>query len=145
YVSSLFFCVLVVVYLVATWRYLSPGAAVAAAMLMLTRIPDVLQEMRTGERTTATNMRRNGLDYVTTALMWLALPVLCLTAAARRGALPRAGAPRPAPAGRRRHSRSRSPGNERYRGSQTQNLSTLSGGEGRESNPPGTLRSPDWF
>ena len=65
--------------------------------------------------------------------------------ASPQGCLPRAGAPRPAPAGRRRHSRSRSPGNERYRGSQTQNLSTLSGGEGRESNPPGTLRSPDWF
>lgn len=76
YVSSLFFCVLVVVYLVVVWRYLSPGAALAAAMLMLTRIPDVLQEMRTGERITATNMRKNGIDYVTTVLMWLALPVL---------------------------------------------------------------------
>lgn len=79
YVSSLFFCVLVVVYLAAIWRYLSPGAAVAAAMLMLARIPDVLQEIRTAERITATNMSKNALDYVTTALAWLALPVLCFS------------------------------------------------------------------
>jgi hypothetical protein len=76
---SLFFCVLVGVYLLVTWRYLNLGAAVAAVMLMLARIPDLLQEMRTGDRTTATNMRKNGIDYVTTVLMWLALPVLCLS------------------------------------------------------------------
>ncbi len=75
YVSSLFFSVLAGVYLVVTWRYLSPGATLAAAMLMLARIPDSLQQMKTGERITATNV----IDVVMLVLTCLALPVLCLS------------------------------------------------------------------
>jgi hypothetical protein len=79
YAAGLFFSALVVVYLIATWRYINPAASVAAAMLMLARIPDVLREMRTGERITAADMPKGAVDVVAVAMMWLALPLLCFS------------------------------------------------------------------
>lgn len=61
--------------LFALWRF-NPGVAVAAAMLMLARLPDLQQEMQTGERTTAENQRRGGIYTVAAALNWLALVVV---------------------------------------------------------------------
>jgi hypothetical protein len=79
YAASLFFSVLVGVYLVATWRYINPDAAVAAAMLMLSRVPDLLWEIRTGERITTAGRPKGVVHVVATALTWLALPLLWLS------------------------------------------------------------------
>lgn len=74
YVSAVLFSVLAGVYLWALWRYLNPGSALAAAMLILSRVPESFRQMRTGEKTA--NGHNSGIDYVATALWLLALPVL---------------------------------------------------------------------
>ena len=51
-------------------------AVIAGAMLMASRLPDLLVEIRTGKPTTRKSMSRTPLDFFMSALIWLALPVL---------------------------------------------------------------------
>ena len=65
------------VYYWALFHYLGGMLAiVAGAMLMVSRIPDLLVEIRTGKRITKKTMSRTPLDFFMSALDWLALPVL---------------------------------------------------------------------
>jgi hypothetical protein len=61
----------------ALFHYLGGALAViAGAMLMVSRFPDLLVEVRTGKRTTRKSMSRTPLDFFMTALTWLALPLM---------------------------------------------------------------------
>jgi len=52
------------------------GVAVAAAMVMFSRLPDLLYEIRTGNKIKLGSMPKNPIDYFTTFILWAALPVL---------------------------------------------------------------------
>ncbi len=51
-------------------------AIIAGAMLMVSRLPDLVVEIRTGKRTTRKSMSWSPVHHFMTALMWLALPVM---------------------------------------------------------------------
>ncbi len=52
------------------------GVAIAALILMVTRIPDLLREIRTGYKTTFLSMPRGPFDLFLTILDWAVLPLL---------------------------------------------------------------------
>jgi len=61
----------------ALFQYLGGVLAViAGAMLMVSRLPDLLVEIRAGKPTTRKSMSRTPLDFFMTALTWAALPVM---------------------------------------------------------------------
>ncbi len=61
----------------ALFHYLGGALAVTAgAMLMVSRLPDLLVEIRTGKPTTRRSMSQTPLDFFMTALIWAALPVM---------------------------------------------------------------------
>ena len=63
-------------YFWALFRYLGGRLAViAAAMIMVARLPDLLTEIETGKPITRETMTRGPLDYLAVLLMWGALPV----------------------------------------------------------------------
>ena len=73
---TLFFVVLVVLYLFLLMRLWNLKVLAAAVMLMLARIPDQLWEIRTGQKVTLVTAPRDVVSVVTTVMMWAALPLL---------------------------------------------------------------------
>ena len=65
-----------ILYFYALYHYWNFGVVIAALMLMFSRIPDLLFEMRTGEKINFKNMPKKPIDFFSTAVSWLALPVL---------------------------------------------------------------------
>lgn len=66
-----------IAYYWALFHYLGGVLAVTAgAMLMVSRLPDLLVEIRTGKKTTSKSMSRTPLDFFMTTLTWAALPVM---------------------------------------------------------------------
>lgn len=65
-----------VLYLVALVHFWNVWVAVAAVMFMVSRIPDLLWEIRTGRKVQKDNMPSGGLQRLTPVLDWGALPVL---------------------------------------------------------------------
>lgn len=51
--------------------------AIAAALFMIGRIPDLLWEIKHGVKTTKENMRQRPIDYITGVMDWIPLPLLC--------------------------------------------------------------------
>jgi len=78
--ASLFLAVvsiiIAIVYFYLLYYFWNIGVSVSAAMVMLSRIPDLLYEMKTGEKITLTSMPRRPINYFTTFILWAALPVL---------------------------------------------------------------------
>lgn len=70
--------ILVVVFFCLLLRYLHPGIAVAAAMLMASRIPDLVWEIRHGQKFDRNNPPKGTMYIIATLLLWGALPVLFL-------------------------------------------------------------------
>lgn len=50
--------------------------ALAAAMLMFTRLPDLLFEMKKGESVNMKNMPKQPIDIICSIISWLAFPVI---------------------------------------------------------------------
>lgn len=72
-----FLCI--VGYLYATFHFWNIGFMVVALVLMLARLPDLLWEIKTGEKITTSivkSMPKNVLYYATTFLTFAALPAL---------------------------------------------------------------------
>ena len=44
--------------------------------MMLTRLPDLLFEMKTGKKLTYANMSKGPIDHFCTVLSWAALPLI---------------------------------------------------------------------
>lgn len=63
-------------YIYALYYYWNIGIAIAGVMLMISRLPDLLYEMRTGEKVTLKNMPKRPLDIIFTLLSWGALPLI---------------------------------------------------------------------
>jgi hypothetical protein len=63
-------------YLYALYYFWNALLTVAAVMLMVARLPDLLWEMRTGKKVTPQSRPKGAVYTVTTSLMWLALPLI---------------------------------------------------------------------
>jgi hypothetical protein len=68
---------LIVGFLLLLTRFLGPWFAIAAVMLMLGRVPDLIWEIENGKKITLRDIRRTKFSYAITVLSWLALPVSC--------------------------------------------------------------------
>lgn len=78
---TLFFALLGVLYLYLLLRFWNLGVLAAAVMLMLSRLPDLLWEIRTGYKVTMVRLRsgaapKGAMAIVATVMMWAALPLL---------------------------------------------------------------------
>lgn len=70
------FIVVTVGFLWALANFWNIGVVIAAILLMLSRAPDLLWEIRTGQKITRSNMPKGFVSQGATLLSWLALPVL---------------------------------------------------------------------
>lgn len=82
-VGTLFSVLLGVLYLYLLLRFWNLGVLAVAAMLMLSRLPNLLWEIRTGQKVTMVHFRsgaapKGAVAIVATVMMWAALPLLWL-------------------------------------------------------------------
>jgi hypothetical protein len=72
---TLLFLVLTVAYFFALYHFWNIGLAVSAGLVMVSRLPDLLWEIRTGKKVSKASMPKGTACIVATVLMWLALPL----------------------------------------------------------------------
>lgn len=72
---TLLFLVLTVAYFFALYHFWNIGLAVSAGLVMVSRLPDLLWEIRTGKKVSKASMPKGTAYIVATVLMWLALPL----------------------------------------------------------------------
>lgn len=68
--------VLLIGYLYGLFRIWNIGVVAVALTIMAGRLPDLVWEIKHGQKTSPNLMKKNALYYVSTILPWLALPVL---------------------------------------------------------------------
>lgn len=68
--------VLIIVYFYLLFHFWNIGVVVAAIILMIGRLPDLLWEIKHGKKTDPMLMKKNAMYYISAFLPWLALPVL---------------------------------------------------------------------
>jgi hypothetical protein len=73
---TVFFALLGLLYIYALLRFGNVGVLVAGAMLMLSRLPDLLWEIRTGQKVTRAAAPKGAMYILGTVMMWGALPLL---------------------------------------------------------------------
>jgi len=75
-ITTVFFLLVSSLYFIALYHYWNIGIVTAAAIVMLARLPDLLLEMKTGEKLTSKNMTKRPIDVFLTILSWAALPLI---------------------------------------------------------------------
>lgn len=75
---TILFAALSLVYLYALLRFWNIGVVAAAVMLMLARLPDLLWEIRTGQKVTTRFAPKGSGGILAKLMSWGALPVLWL-------------------------------------------------------------------
>ena len=75
-ITSLF-ALISLVFLYALFAFVNIWAVAAALLLMVGRIPDLLWEIRNGQKITKKNMPKTPLYIITSVMDWVALPVIC--------------------------------------------------------------------
>jgi hypothetical protein len=70
------FILLLIAYLFALYYYLNIWVLIGAIILIIARIPDLISEIKNGEKTNLKNMRKSPLDAFLTILDWAVLPLL---------------------------------------------------------------------
>jgi hypothetical protein len=73
---SFVFIFLLVAYLFALYYYFNIWVLIGAIVLIAGRIPDLIWEIRTGQKTNLKNMRKSSLSVFLTILDWAVLPLL---------------------------------------------------------------------
>jgi hypothetical protein len=73
---SITFSIIGILYFYALYHFWNIGILIAGLILMFTRLPDLLFEMKTGEKINLRNMAKGPLDIFFTVLSWLTLPLL---------------------------------------------------------------------
>lgn len=68
--------ILIITYLYLLFYIWNIWAMVAAIIIMIGRLPDLLWEIKNGKKTDPKLMKKNALYYISALLPWLALPVL---------------------------------------------------------------------
>ncbi|HRR94795.1 MAG TPA: hypothetical protein P5083_01495 [Candidatus Paceibacterota bacterium] len=67
---------LIVVYLYLTFHFGNIGVTMIAVIFMITRLPDLLWEIKSGQKISIYSMPKNTLSFITNFLMWASLPAL---------------------------------------------------------------------
>jgi hypothetical protein len=76
FVTKFFFFLLTFAYLIALFYFFEIGVVLAACLVMASRLPDLLWEIRTGAGVTRQNAPR-GVPYTVAGILgWVALPLL---------------------------------------------------------------------
>lgn len=68
--------ILLIVFLHFLYRFWNIGVVVAAIIIMIGRLPDLIREIKQGRMVNLNLMERNVFYYITSALPWIALPIL---------------------------------------------------------------------
>jgi len=68
--------VLIITYFYLLFHFWSIGVVIAAVIIMVGRLPDLLWEIKHGKKTDPKLMKKNVLYFISAILPWLALPVL---------------------------------------------------------------------
>lgn len=75
-IMTIIFSLICILYLSALYYFWNLGILLSGIILMLTRLPDLLFELRTGEKIKSTNMPKRPIDILCTILSWLTLPLI---------------------------------------------------------------------
>ncbi len=75
-IITIFFCIISIFYLYALYHFWNIGVVIAAIMLMLSRLPDLLFEIKTGQKITLKNMPKRPIDIFCNIISWVAFPLL---------------------------------------------------------------------
>lgn len=75
-IITVIFTLISVLYLYALYHFWNVGIMLSGLIIMLTRIPDLLFEMKTGERIKLKNIPKQPIDIFCTILSWFALPLI---------------------------------------------------------------------
>lgn len=75
-ITNILFFILIVSLLFALYYFWNYGVVIAALLLMISRLPDLLYEIKTGIKVTRKNRRKGFYDYFFMLFFWGALPVL---------------------------------------------------------------------
>ena len=75
---TVFFVLLTVLYLYLLLRFWNFGVLAAAALLMLSRLPDLLWEIRTGQKVTLRAAPKGAMTILATVMMLASFPLLWL-------------------------------------------------------------------
>lgn len=75
-IMTILFSLITIAYFYALNHYWNILIMTAGLILMFTRLPDLLFEMKTGEKINSTNMPKKPIDVMLNILSWLALPLI---------------------------------------------------------------------
>jgi hypothetical protein len=73
------------IFLHALYHFWNVSLSIAAGMLMLSRLPDLLWEIRNGQPRSIQDLPKTGIFIITTGLMWLSLPLIWYSLYVGRG------------------------------------------------------------
>jgi hypothetical protein len=74
--TSLIFFLLGLIYLYLLYHYFNIWLAISATVLAITRLPDILFELKTGEKVNVKNMPKRTIDIFFVTISWLVLPLI---------------------------------------------------------------------
>jgi len=75
-VISIVFMIISIAYLIALYYYFNIGILISGAILMFSRLPDLLFEIKMGQKINFKNMPKTPFDNFINILSWLVLPLL---------------------------------------------------------------------
>lgn len=73
---SIFFSIITMGCLYVLFHYFNIGVLIAATIIMFTRLPDLLFEIKIGQKVNSRIMPRKRLDFIISLLSWAAFPLL---------------------------------------------------------------------
>ncbi len=74
--TTILFSIITILFLYLLCHYLNIWATVAALLLIFSRTPDLIWEIRNGKKVSANERPKGGLYLITDITIWAALPVL---------------------------------------------------------------------
>ena len=75
-VLTIIFIIISILFLYLLYHYLNIWAVVSALLLIFSRIPDLLWEIRTGRKVTKNDRPKGGIYSLTDLEIWVSLPIL---------------------------------------------------------------------
>jgi hypothetical protein len=74
--TNIISALLIVAFLSMIYYFWNAGLVIAAIMLMFSRIPDLIWEIKSGKKLELADMKKPKLFLLTTAISWASLPVV---------------------------------------------------------------------
>lgn len=68
--------VIIITYILLLCKYFNHGIALAAIIMMISRLPDLLAEMKTGDKKAYKKISKTPIGIITTAMAWSILPLI---------------------------------------------------------------------